>query len=74
MLTWLSGESFIEWMEQHRGTAAQSTEVLGCAQNEPVAQHSCVQRTLEVLNLFSAEAQSWSVCSPVLVYDPPPKP
>lgn len=32
---------------------------LGMHRNEPRAQNSCVQRTLEVLNLFSAEAQSF---------------
>lgn len=37
----------------------QSTEVLGYAENEPTAQNSCVQRTLEVLNLISAEAQGF---------------
>lgn len=29
MPTWLPGESFIEWMEQRRGRAAQSSDVLG---------------------------------------------
>lgn len=29
MPTWLPGESFTEWMEQRRGRAAQSSDVLG---------------------------------------------